>query len=197
MGTVLLGAWWGCYRLALRSERSFGYNRAFLVAGPLLAVALPLLPLVWPAAWGWGLNWGWVEGWLWGWQAAAPALPPVRLAIVDDHILFRKGLRALLSSYPGIEIVGEAGNGQELLELLDAGMATDVILMDMQMPVLDGLQTTRLLRGQYPAVRVVIISMHDDPSLVQTVLADGASAYLIKNTSPDEVRDAVLAAAGR
>ena len=130
-----------------------------------------------------------------------PALPtptpPVRLAIVDDHILFRKGLRALLSAYPGIEIAGEAGNGQELLELLDAGMAADVILMDMQMPVLDGLQTTRLLHGQYPAIRIVIISMHDDPSLVQTVLADGASAYLIKNTSPEEVRNAVLAAAGR
>ncbi len=125
------------------------------------------------------------------------SFPPVRLAIVDDHILFRKGLRALLSSYPGIEIVGEAGNGQELLELLDAGTVADVVLMDMQMPVLDGLQTTRLLRGQYPAVRVVIISMHDDASLVQTVLADGASAYLIKNTSPEEVRNAVLAAAGR
>ena len=122
--------------------------------------------------------------------------PPVRLAIVDDHILFRKGLRALLSAYPGIEITGEAGNGQELLELLDAGMVADVILMDMQMPVLDGLQTTRLLRGQYPAIRIVIISMHDDPSLVQTVLADGASAYLIKNTSPEEVRNAILAAAG-
>ena len=131
--------------------------------------------------------------------AAAPtaAAAPVRLAIVDDHILFRKGLRALLGTYPGISIVGEAGNGQELLELLDQGMVADVVLMDMQMPVLDGLQTTRLLHGQYPAIRIVIISMHDDPSLVQTVLADGASAYLVKNTSPDEVRNAVLAAAGR
>ncbi len=133
--------------------------------------------------------------------ASAPAPPPtataapVRLAIVDDHILFRKGLRALLDTYPGISIVGEAGNGQELLELLDQGMVADVVLMDMQMPVLDGLQTTRLLRGQYPAVRVVIISMHDDPSLVETVLADGACAYLVKNTSPEEVRNAILAAA--
>ena len=128
-----------------------------------------------------------------------PATPatPVRLAVVDDHVLFRKGLRALLSTYPGIEIVGEAGNGQELLELLDQGVVADVILMDMQMPILDGLQTTRLLRAQYPAVRVVIISMHDDPSLVQTVLADGAHSYLVKNTSPEEVRNAVMAAAGR
>ena len=118
----------------------------------------------------------------------------VRLAIVDDHILFRKGLRALLSGYEGIEVVCEAGNGQELLECLDQGACPDVVLMDMQMPVLDGLQTTRLLRTQFPEVRVVIISMHDDPSLVGNMLAEGAHSYLVKNSSPEEVRNAVLAA---
>ena len=75
MGTVLLGAWWGCYRLALRSERGFGYNRAFLVTGPLLAVALPLLPLVWPAAWSWGPDGDWLAKLLGPWTAAAPARP--------------------------------------------------------------------------------------------------------------------------
>ena len=126
----------------------------------------------------------------------APAAPVVRLAIVDDHILFRKGLRALLSSYAGIEVVCEASNGQEFLELLDQGSTPHVVLMDMQMPILDGLQTTRLLRIQFPAVRVVIISMHDDPSLANSVLAEGAHSYLVKNTSPEEMRSAVLAAAG-
>ena len=121
----------------------------------------------------------------------------VQLAIVDDHILFRKGLRALLGGYQGIEVVCEAGNGQELLECLDQGVRPDVVLMDMQMPILDGLQTTRLLRTQFPSVRVVIISMHDDPSLVNTVLADGAHSYLLKNTSPEEMRSAIMAAAGR
>ena len=127
--------------------------------------------------------------------AAASGTPAVRLAIVDDHILFRKGLRALLSGYAGIEVVCEAGNGQELLELLDQGSRPNVILRDMQMPILDGLQTTRLLRAQFPDMRVVIISMHDDPSLVSTVLAEGAHSYLVKNTSPEEMRGAVLAAA--
>jgi DNA-binding NarL/FixJ family response regulator len=130
-------------------------------------------------------------------NSAASSLPAVRLAIIDDHILFRKGLRALLSGYQGIEVVCEAGNGQELLECLDQGIRPDVALMDMQMPVLDGLQTTRLLRSQFPSVRVVIISMHDDPSLVSTVLADGAHSYLLKNTSPEEMRSAIMAAAGR
>jgi len=127
--------------------------------------------------------------------ASAAGTGTVRLAIVDDHILFRKGLRALLSGYAGIEVVCEAGNGQELLELLDQGSRPNVVLMDMQMPILDGLQTTRLLRTQFPNVRVVIISMHDDPSLVSTVLAEGAHSYLVKNTSPEEMRSAVLAAA--
>jgi len=127
----------------------------------------------------------------------ASSLPAVRLAIVDDHILFRKGLLALLGSYQGIEVVCEAGNGQELLECLDQGVRPDVALMDMQMPILDGLQTTRLLRSQFPSVRVVIISMHDDPSLVNTVMADGAHSYLLKNTSPEEMRSAIMAAAGR
>ena len=128
-------------------------------------------------------------------SSLAAGTVPVRLAIVDDHILFRKGLRALLSGYAGIEVVCEAGNGQELLELLDQGSRPNVVLMDMQMPILDGLQTTRLLRTQFPGVRVVIISMHDDPSLVSTVLAEGAHSYLVKNTSPEEMRSAVLAAA--
>ena len=130
--------------------------------------------------------------------SATPVVsPPVRLAIVDDHILFRKGLRALLDSYAGIEVVCEAGNGQELLECLDGGLRPEVALMDMQMPILDGLQTTRLLRIQFPEVQVVIISMHDDPSLVSNVLAEGAHSYLVKNSSPEEVRRAVLAAAMR
>ncbi|WP_324671761.1 response regulator transcription factor [Hymenobacter sp. GOD-10R] len=121
----------------------------------------------------------------------------VRIAVVDDHILFRKGLRALLSGFPGIEVIFEAGDGQELLERLDQGSTPDVVLMDLQMPVLDGLQTTRLLRVQYPHVRIIIISMHDEPELIENLMQEGAHGYLLKNANPDEVRNAILKAIGR
>jgi DNA-binding NarL/FixJ family response regulator len=109
----------------------------------------------------------------------------IRLALADDHVLFRKGLRALLSSFPNVEIVAEAGDGQELLELIDQlPTPPQVVLMDLQMPVLDGLQTTRLLRVQYPRVRVVIISMHDEPELIEQLVAEGAHGYLLKMPAP-------------
>lgn len=124
--------------------------------------------------------------------------PPIRLAIADDHILFRKGLRALLSGFEEMEVLFEAGDGQDLLERLDSvPVRPDVILMDLQMPVLDGLQTTRLLRVQYPQVRVIIISMHDEPELIDSLKSEGAFGYLLKNASPEEMRRLIYAAVGR
>jgi DNA-binding NarL/FixJ family response regulator len=122
------------------------------------------------------------------------SIPAIRLAVVDDHILFRKGLRALISGFPGMEVLFEAGDGQELLERLDQGTIPDVILMDLQMPVLDGLQTVRLLRAQYPQVRSIIISMHDEPELIDSLRAEGAHGYLLKNASPEEVLGAIQSA---
>ncbi|MGY2133314.1 response regulator [Hymenobacter sp. HD11105] len=115
----------------------------------------------------------------------------IRIAVVDDHLLFRKGLRALVNGFANMEVLFEAGDGQELLERLDFGVVPDVILMDLQMPVLDGLQTVRLLRVQYPYVRVIIISMHDEPELIDNLRTEGAHGYLLKNANPEEVRKAI------
>lgn len=115
----------------------------------------------------------------------------IRVAVVDDHLLFRKGLRALVSGFANMKVLFEAGDGQELLERLDFEVLPDVILMDLQMPVLDGLQTIRLLRVQYPQVRVIIISMHDEPELIDNLRAEGAHGYLLKNANPEEVRHAI------
>ena len=118
----------------------------------------------------------------------------VQVALADDHGLFREGLRALLESRPGLQVVCEADNGQELLECLDRGARPDVVLLDMQMPVLDGLQTMRLLRGQYPAVRVIILSMHQDAGLVRLLLAEGAHGYLPKTAPIELVHRTILEA---
>ena len=115
----------------------------------------------------------------------------VRVAVVDDHLLFRKGLHALISGFANMEVLFEAGDGQKLLERLDLGIIPDVILMDLQMPGLDGLQTVRLLRVQYPHVRVIIISMHDEPELIENLRTEGAHGYLLKNANPEEVRQAI------
>ncbi|MBG8552186.1 response regulator [Hymenobacter guriensis] len=119
----------------------------------------------------------------------------IRLALADDHLLFRKGLRALLGGFDNMDVIFEASDGQELLESLDAlSNPPNVVLMDLQMPVLDGLQTTRLLRVQYPQVRIVIISMHDEPELMEQLRLEGVHGYLLKNANPDEVRGAIEAA---
>lgn len=115
----------------------------------------------------------------------------IHVAVVDDHLLFRKGLRALISGFANMEVLFEAGDGQELLERLDFGVVPDVILMDLQMPVLDGLQTVRLLRVQYPHVRIIIISMHDELELIENLRAEGAHGYLLKNANPEDVRKAI------
>jgi len=119
----------------------------------------------------------------------------IRLAVVDDHILFRKGLHALISGFAGMEVLYEAGDGEELLDYFDRGQIPDVVLMDLQMPNLDGLQTTRLLRAQYPHVRIIIISMHDEPELIESLRLEGAHGYLLKNADPEQVHSAILAAA--
>ncbi|MFN2297227.1 MAG: response regulator transcription factor, partial [Anaerolineales bacterium] len=87
-------------------------------------------------------------------------MPPIRLLIVDDQALFREGLRTLLSVQPGLEVVGEAGNGEEALSRT-AALRPDVVLMDLQMPVMDGAAATRILRARQPAVQVIVLTTFD------------------------------------
>ncbi|RZK41359.1 MAG: response regulator transcription factor [Hymenobacter sp.] len=109
-----------------------------------------------------------------------------RLFIVDDHSVLRNGLRAILGQEPGIVLVGEAANGQELLDQLPT-IPTDVVLLDMNMPVLDGLATTRQLRTEYPQLRVLILSMVDQPRSIGQAFAAGAHGYVLKNADKGEI----------
>lgn len=116
-----------------------------------------------------------------------------RVLLVDDHRLVREGLRRTLEE-AGYEVVGEARDGVEGLELAEQ-LRPHVVLMDVSMPVLDGLTATRRLRTRAPDSRVVVLTMHADAELVERAKAAGAAGYLIKDASSDEVVDAVRRAA--
>ena len=116
-----------------------------------------------------------------------------RVLLVDDHRLVREGLRRTLED-AGYEVVGEGRDGVEGLELAEK-LRPHVVLMDVSMPVLDGLTATRRLRTRAPDSRVVILTMHADVELVERAKAAGAAGYLVKDASSDEVVDAVRRAA--
>jgi DNA-binding NarL/FixJ family response regulator len=113
-----------------------------------------------------------------------------RIFLVDDHTIVRDGLRALLANEPNISIVGEASNGQELLDRLPTTPA-DVILLDANMPVLDGLATTLRLRAEYPQVRVLILSMLAHERYIGQLFDAGASGYVLKSAEKDEILVAI------
>lgn len=133
---------------------------------------------------------------------ATPAAPqvddPIRVFIVDDHGLVRRGVRSYLSIFDDIEVVGEAANGGEALERLRAmnaaGIAPDVVLMDLAMEPVDGVTATRELRATMPEVEVLAVTSLIDQSRVQAALEAGATGYLIKDAAPEELAVAIRAA---
>jgi DNA-binding NarL/FixJ family response regulator len=118
---------------------------------------------------------------------------PVRLLLADDHRMLRHGLRRSLEDH-GIVVLGEADDGETAVELVRR-LQPQVVLMDVSMPVLDGVEATRRLRRDAPDVRVVMLTMHDDGDVLSRALAAGAVGYLVKDCSITEVVDTVRAAA--
>ncbi len=119
----------------------------------------------------------------------------MRIVIADDHRIVREGLRFLLSERPDIEIVGEAENGRELLELLTT-TDVDVVVLDVRMPEMTGLDALARLRELEPEVRVIVLSMHDEPAYVRRAIELGAAGYLLKNTGREEFIKALELVAG-
>jgi DNA-binding NarL/FixJ family response regulator len=121
----------------------------------------------------------------------------IRVLLTDDHTILRDGIRALLSLQPDLEVVGEANNGAELLSLLSA-IPAEVVLMDINMPVMDGFATMNVLREQYPAIRVLVLSMLDHENYVHRMLEAGAHGYVLKNADISEITHGIrTVAAGR
>lgn len=115
----------------------------------------------------------------------------VRVVVVDDHALFRRGLIELLRDMPELKVVGEAGNGQEALEVIRHAMP-DVVLLDINMPHMDGLRTLEVIRKfpSSPKVLMLTVSQHEE-DLMQAIRS-GADGYLLKNVEPEELRKAIL-----
>src|SRR5262249_59877220 len=126
--------------------------------------------------------------------AAGGAGPVTTILLVDDHQLVRAGLAGLLDSADDLQVVGQAADGQQALELA-AGLAPDVVLMDLSMPVLDGVEATRRLLADNPAAKVVVLTSFSDQPRVADALAAGAVGYLLKDCEPRDLMAAVPAAA--
>ncbi len=121
-------------------------------------------------------------------------MPALRILLVDDHALVRAGMRALLSSFPDFEVVGETEDGADAVELA-ARLHPNVVLMDIAMHGLNGLDATARIRNQHPEVRVIILSMHANEEYVFQALRSGASGYLLKDSATSELEFAVRAVA--
>jgi DNA-binding NarL/FixJ family response regulator len=122
-------------------------------------------------------------------------VPKIRLLLADDHAILSAGLRALLGYYDDMEIVGEASNGTEAVELV-AELRPDVVLMDIAMPGLNGVEATRLIREQYPHTRVLVLSQHGERQYVLAVLQAGASGYILKRALGSDLLEALRTVAG-
>ena len=118
----------------------------------------------------------------------------LRVVLADDHPVVRRGLRALLSTIDGIEVVGEAADGEAAVKEAQL-LAPDIVLMDVRMPGLDGVEATRRIRSAVPGVAVLVLTMFDDDATVFTAMQAGARGYLLKGAEQDEIVGALRAVA--
>ena len=115
----------------------------------------------------------------------------IKVAIADDHKIFRKGVILSLRPYHNIKFVLEAENGEELIHGLEKANP-DIILMDLKMPIKDGIETTKYVNKNFPAIRILILTMYEDERFVGHLMDSGANGYLLKSTDPEEIRQAIM-----
>ena len=119
-----------------------------------------------------------------------PRSKRIRIILVDDHPVVRQGLRKILSTFEQIAVEGEAGSGREAIELARE-LRPDVVVMDISMPQMSGIEATSILRRDLPEIKVLALSMHEDPSYVKQALRAGARGYMLKDSPPKDLVDAI------
>jgi DNA-binding NarL/FixJ family response regulator len=115
----------------------------------------------------------------------------IKIIVTDDHKIFRTGVIKALVSKPDLQFIGEAEHGAELLEKLEY-LVPDVIIMGIRMPVMDGLTALPILKQKHPAIKIIILTMYDDPKIICKAITLGANAYLLKTTSGEEIYKAIM-----
>ena len=115
----------------------------------------------------------------------------IKIGIVDDHTLFRAGLSRLVNSFETCEVLFQAGNGKDLIEKLNVNAEVDLLLLDIKMPVMDGMEALDILSTEFPNIKSLIISMHDDIPFVIQAMKKGAKGYILKDVDADELNIAI------
>lgn len=115
----------------------------------------------------------------------------LRILVVDDHTLFRKGMVMMVSTFPEVKVVRDAGNGQEALNVLKEE-EIDILLLDLDMPVMDGYETSKRVLAKYPDVHIIMVSMHDSLEVISKLIEIGVHSYLLKTANPEEVQKAIV-----
>jgi DNA-binding NarL/FixJ family response regulator len=113
------------------------------------------------------------------------------VALVDDHKLLRQGLANLVNSFKGYKVAFEADNGKHLIEMLESSKVPDIVLMDINMPEMDGFEASSWLNEKYPMVKILALSMSDEEHVIVKMLQSGAHGYILKNSTPDELQQAL------
>ena len=117
---------------------------------------------------------------------------PIRIVLADDHEIFRDGFKAMIKKQPSVELLGEASDGEELVSIVRL-LRPDVVVTDIKMPKMDGLQATKIITSEFPHIGVIALSMIDEESLIVDMMEAGAKGYLLKNAHKNEIVDAIKA----